>query len=101
MAEVIWTVQALAQLDEIANHIALDKPAAAATTVRRVFAETDFLARFPGLGRALPTRSDQGYRMLWVSLCWIYYRVVGDERVLILHVRRAERPLRPADLDPA
>ncbi len=98
MAEVVWSKQALDQLDEIAGYIALDNRPAASALVRKVFAETDLLARFPGLGRVMPALHRETYRMIWVAPCWIYYRTAADGRVMILHVRRAGRPLRLEDL---
>ena len=97
MAEVIWTEPALAQLDAIAGYIALDKPDAAQTVVRRIFALTDNLERFKQLGRPIPEFRHPHYRQAWIKPCWIYYREDGS-RVYILHVRRAEKLLRVADL---
>ena len=97
MAEIVWTERALAQLDEIAGYIALDKPVAAKRVVRRVFDYTDRLAAWPGLGKILPQLRRSAYRQLWISPCWVYYRV-AETRVFILHVRRAEKPFRIEDL---
>jgi len=99
MAQVIWSERALGQLEEIAGYIALDKLTAAKELMGRVFAETDLLGQFPTLGRTMPVQQRQPYRMLWIAPCWIYYRVAAaEDRVIILHVRRAERPLRIEDL---
>ena len=38
MAEIVWTVPALEQLDDLAQYIALDKPAAARALVAKVVA---------------------------------------------------------------
>lgn len=97
MAEVIWTEPALAQLDSIADYIALDKPDAARAVVRRIFDATDDLRRFKALGKRVPEFDHPTYRQVWMKPCWIYYRIDG-ETVVILHVRRAERPLRIEDL---
>ena len=97
MAEVIWTEPALAQLDAIADFIALDKPDAAQAVVRRIFTLTDNLERFKRLGRAIPEFHHPHYRQVWIKPCWIYYREDGS-RVYILHVRRAEKMLRVEDL---
>lgn len=97
MAEVIWTDPALAQLDSIADYSALDKPDAAQAVVRRVFDAIDNLGQFIALGRKVPEFDHPTYRQVWMKPCWIYYRIDGD-RVVVLHVRRAERPLRVEDL---
>jgi toxin ParE1/3/4 len=99
MAQVIWSERALGQLDEIAGYIALDNLSAAKDLMGRIFAETDLLGQFPNLGRKMPVLHRESYRMIWVAPCWIYYRVAAvEERVIVLHVRRAERPLRLEDM---
>ncbi|HEY0965857.1 MAG TPA: type II toxin-antitoxin system RelE/ParE family toxin [Opitutaceae bacterium] len=97
MAEVIWSEPALAQLEAIASFIALDKPEAARAVVQRIFDVTDRLESFLRLGRKIPEFPQPNYRQVWISPCWIYYRVEGDV-VCILHVRRAEHPLRKEEL---
>ncbi len=96
MAEIIWSHPALAQLEELANYIALDKPAAARAVVRKVFATTSQLEHFQRLGRPIPEFRHRNYGQIWLPPCWIYYRL-NEEKVYILHVRRAERPLRTDD----
>ena len=51
MAEVIWTEPALQELNEIAEYIALDNPAAASRLVEEVFDKIDRLEDFPQSGR--------------------------------------------------
>ena len=94
MAQVIWTEPALADLDAIADYIALDNPAAAAEMVRRVMAHARQLAAHPESGsRPRELGRATRYRQIIESPCRIFYRVAG-ERVLILHVMRGERGLR-------
>ncbi|MFN3586592.1 MAG: type II toxin-antitoxin system RelE/ParE family toxin [Moraxellaceae bacterium] len=44
MAEIVWTEPALAELDAIADYIAIENPAAAADQVQRVFRHVSQLA---------------------------------------------------------
>ena len=97
MAKLIWTEPALAQLDAIAEFIALDKPAAAKAVVRRVFEATNRLEQFTKMGRPVPELEHTAYRQVWLRPCWVYYRVAEDI-VYILHVRRGEKMLRIEDL---
>ena len=97
MAEVVWTEPALAQLEAVAEFIALDKPEAARAVVRQVFEATDHVERFVRLGRGIPEFKHPNYRQIWIKPCWVYYRLDGD-KVHILHVRRAEKPFRVEDL---
>ena len=97
MAEVIWSEPALAQLEAIIEVIALDKPEAAAAVTNRVFAATDNLSSFLRLGRPIPEFPHKNYRQVWIKPCWLYYRI-DDERVYVLHVRRAEKMFRLSEL---
>lgn len=94
MAQIIWTETALADLEEIAEFIALDKPSAAIALVSDIFAKVERLKEFPDSGRMppeLPKRSR--YRELLVGPCRIFYRS-DSGKVYILYVMRNERVLR-------
>ena len=97
MAEVVWTERAIGQLDEIAGHIALAKPRAAEKAIRQIYIRVSLLATTARLGRPIPELPRPNYRMLGVPPCWIYFRIDGTRR-LVLHGRRAERPLQIEDL---
>ena len=90
MAEIIWTEPALAELDAIADYIALDKPAAARRLVQRVFSSVEQLARFPASGSRVPELPKSVYRQLVVKPCRVFYRHEGG-RVFIVFVMRGER----------
>lgn len=100
MAEVVWTNPALDQLEEIAEYIALDKPAAASNLVKSVFSSVDQLEQFPESGHVPAELPGSIYRELYVSPCRIFYRL-DDDIVLIIHVMREERQLRKLLLDVA
>jgi addiction module RelE/StbE family toxin len=93
VAQVVWTEPALADLDAIADYIALDHPDAASALVRRVFAGVERLKRFPASGSHPPELRGRRYRQIVLPPCRIFYRV--DRRtVWIVHVMRAEQRLR-------
>jgi toxin ParE1/3/4 len=92
MAKVIWTEPALAQFESIVDHIGLDKPEAARAVAARTLAALKLLERFVQLGRPIPEFPVPGHYQTWIKPCWFYYRLTED-RVVILHVRRAEKPL--------
>lgn len=98
MAEVIWTEPALADLDAIADYIALDNPAAAAHLVHAVFAAVERLETFPRSGRTPPELPEGVYREIIVPPSRVFYRQDKDV-VLVLHVMREERQLRTYLLD--
>jgi len=97
MVDLIWTGPALAQLDAIADFIALDKPDAAKAVVRRIFAITDRVSYFEKLGRPIPEFPHPSYRHVWLKPCWVYYRI-DEDVIFILHIRRAEKPFKVEDL---
>lgn len=93
MARLIWTEPALADLDEIAEYIALDDLRAAARLVAKVFERVERLERFPNSGRRPTELAETPYREVVVPPCRIFYRV-DRELVYILYVMRSERLLR-------
>lgn len=98
MAEVIWTEPALQQLDQVAEYIALDNPAAARQLIRIIFDKTERLADFPKSGRIPSELPDSVYREVVVPPCRIFYRL-AEAKVLILYVQREERQLRSLMLE--
>ena len=92
MARLIWTGSALDDLDDAAEYIALDNPAAARSLVERVFRRVDQLARFPKSGKRPAELFSTPYREVVVPPCRIFYRFDGHT-VFILYVMRAERLL--------
>ena len=97
MAKVIWTDPALSELDEIADYIALDNPAAARKLVERIFAHVEQLADQPHSGSKPQELKGWRYRQIIEPPCRVVYRVDG-ERVFVLYVLRSERRLRPGRL---
>ena len=94
MAEVIWAERALHDLDAIADYIALDNPEAARQLVLKIFEHVDHLEIHPRIGSKPPELKGWRYRQIVEPPCRIFYRE-DSGRVLILHVMRAERLLRP------
>jgi plasmid stabilization system protein ParE len=93
MAEIIWTEPALADLDAIADYIALDKPAAAAALVQRVFNQVALLEAHPEIGSQPLELKCSRYRQIIEPPCRVFYRYDG-KRVFILYVMRSEQLLR-------
>jgi plasmid stabilization system protein ParE len=97
MAQVIWTEPALADLDAIADYIALDNPEAAKALVQRVFRRVEHLAAYPKSGSKPHELKGWLYRQVVEPPCRVFYREDGS-RVFILYIMRAERLLRPGML---
>ena len=94
MVEVIWAEPALSDLDAIADYIALENPIAAAQLVRRVLGHIEQLSEHPRSGPVLPELPGWRYRHIVEPPCRVIYRH-EQGRVLILHVIRGERLIRP------
>ena len=97
MAQIVWTEPAVADLDAIADYIAVEDPVAAAQ-VRKIFAHVRQLEAHPESGsrpRELGQRTR--YRQIVEPPCRMIYRFDGH-RVIILHLMRTERTLRPSRL---
>lgn len=92
MARLIWTDDALDDLERIANFIATDKPWAAEKLVRTIFKRVEQLERFPNSGRRPPEIQTDRYRELVIGPCRIFYRLDG-ENAFILYVMRGEQLL--------
>lgn len=100
MAEVVWSEPALADLEAIADYIALENAAAASGLVQRVLAHVDQLTEHPQSGVRVPELGRSRYRQLVEPPCRVFYRHEGP-RVFTVHVMRAERLLRKARLSRA
>jgi len=95
MAEVIWSDPALADLDAIADYIALENPEAAQRLVRRDFKHVDQLQAHPNIGSKPQEFHEWRYRQIVESPCRIIYRRDKEQAcVFILHVMRSEQKLR-------
>lgn len=97
MAEIIWSEPALADLDAIADYVALENPIAASELVKRVFMHVEQLAEHPESGSRPRELGRSRYRHIAEPPCRVFYRYDGHT-VFILHVMRSERLLRSARL---
>jgi plasmid stabilization system protein ParE len=98
MARLIWTERAVSDLDEIAEYIAFDDPAAARRLVRRLDAHLDQLKDHPLSGPVPPEFASGQYRQISENPCRVIYRFDG-QIIIVLRVIRSERMLRPGYID--
>ena len=97
MAEIIWSEPALADLDAIADYIALENPVAASELVKRIFGHIEQLVNHPESGSRPQELGKSRYRQIVEPPCRVFYRYDGH-KVFILHVMRSERLLRKGQL---
>ncbi len=93
MAEVIWTENALVDLNQIAEYIAISNLPAAKKLVDAVFTTVECLSGHPESGRKPPEIEHLHYREIILNPCRIFYKFENDT-VFILYVMRQERELR-------
>lgn len=97
MAEIVWAEPAIGDLDAIADHIALENPAAAAELVRRVIHHVEQLTDHPDSGSRPRELKRSRYRQIIEPPCRVFYRH-DRPKVFILYVMRSERLLRKGRL---
>ena len=97
MAEIVWSEPALADLDAIADYIALENPVAASELVKRIFGHIEQLADHPESGSRPQELGKSRYRQIVEPPCRVFYRYDG-RKVFILHVMRSELLLRKTRL---
>jgi toxin ParE1/3/4 len=90
MARLIWSPQALANLEEILNYLAQESPRAATSLGSQILDAVEHLQTFPRSGRVVPDQPDQALRELIVSSYRIFYHV-GDDTVELLAIRHGAR----------
>ena len=97
MAEIVWSAPALADLEAIADYIALESPAAASALVARILHHVEQLADHPDSGSRPRELGKSRYRQVVEPPCRVLYRHDGHT-IFIVHVMRTERLLRKARL---
>ncbi len=96
MARVIWSPQALDDLDAIRSHIAFDAPRTAQSFIQRIFKAVERLNRFPLSGTIVPELRREEFREILFKRYRIVYRVHNEDLVEIVTVYHGSRLL---DLD--
>jgi toxin ParE1/3/4 len=92
VTEVVWSPEALRDLEAIRDYIARDSSAYADLVVRRILAAVERLRIFPESGRVVPERNDPAIREIIVRPYRVVYRR-RDDTVQIVTAFRASRLL--------
>jgi len=88
--KLIWSPQAIEDIEAIAEYIARDSTVYAESTIERIFQASERLAQFPKLGRVVPERNDEFIREIFVFQYRIIYEIVASE-IHILTVVHGKR----------
>jgi toxin ParE1/3/4 len=97
LATVVWTEQAVQDLDSICLFLARDAPRYADLIAARVFRAIESLEHFPESGRVVPEIGRQDIRELIIQNYRLTYRIVGEE-VQVIALHHGARLLRELDL---
>jgi toxin ParE1/3/4 len=89
---VVWSPNALDDVDEIAAYIARDSPTYAAAVVEKILDITRNLQNFPLLGRVVPESNEEYIRERFVYSYRLIYQV-QEETIIIIAVVHGKRLL--------
>jgi len=95
--KIIWSPLAIDRASEIAQYIALDKPAAADNWINTLFSKVGQLMLSPKSGRVVPEIGDEQFRELIYGNYRILYRI-EKKQVPILTVRHGKQILPIEDM---
>lgn len=93
MAKLIWTDQAIHDLNEIGNYIAENSENYAKLVVKKLFERADLLKTFPRAGRMVPEKNIEDIRELIEGNYRIIYEIVSVDQINILTVYHSARDL--------
>jgi len=93
MVKVIWTDNAISNLDEIGNYIAKNSDRYAAITVQKLFKAVDILEQHPKAGRMVPEFETENIRELIRGNYRIIYEIVNEFRIDITSIHHGAKLL--------
>ena len=87
---VVWSPRAVEDLEAIAQYIAADSEAYAASVVKTILTTASNFSRFPFSGRVVPELSDENIREWFAYSYRVIYRIEGETVTVaaIVHGRR-------------
>ncbi len=92
MTRIVWTLQAIEDVEAIQSYVARDSPSYAALLAERIVESVERLKEFPRSGRVVPEVGKEPFREVIFGTYRIVYRLTG-EGVDILTVVHAARLL--------
>jgi len=99
MAEVIWTIKAVEQVEQIGSFIERDSPFQARRVVQLIIKETRKLREYPRIGKMIPEVQEDRYRELRVFSYRILYQILNEDRIAIVGVVHGYRLFDPQGLE--
>lgn len=99
MAQVIWTIKAIEQVEQIGSFIEKDSPFQARRVVQLIIKETRKLKEHPRIGKMIPEVQEDQYRELRVFSYRILYKIAEPSRVAVVGVVHGRRLFDPQWLE--
>ena len=99
MAQVIWTIKAVEQIEEIGLFIEKDSPFQARRVVQNIIKETRKLKVHTRIGHIIPEVQEDIYRELRVFSYRILYKLLSEDRIAIIGVVHGNRLFNPEWLE--
>jgi addiction module RelE/StbE family toxin len=94
MVKIVWTYQAIQDLNDIGEFIAKDSERYAREVIRTLYESTTIVESHPKAGRIVPEYNIDFLRELIRGSYRIVYRIVDKNRIDILTVHHSARKLR-------
>lgn len=98
MVKVIFTEQALSDIDDIATYISYDSVYYASLQVEKFFNKVQLLVQFPLTGRVVPETNVKSIRELIEGNYRIIYKVVSRDTIHILTVHHSRKLIKNTEL---
>jgi len=99
MAEVIWTIKAVEQVEQIGAFIEKDSPFQSRRVVQLIVKEARKLKRYPRIGKMIPEIQEERYRELRIFSYRILYKIIDEKRIVIVGVVHGSRLFDPQWLE--
>ncbi|SEL88163.1 Plasmid stabilization system protein ParE [Colwellia chukchiensis] len=93
MAEIVWMVPALNELNDIADYISVSNQFAAEKLVNTIFSKIERVASHSESGKVPVEIPALSYREVVVNPCRIFYKFENG-KIFILHIMRQDQELR-------
>lgn len=93
MVRVVWSPDAVTDLENISEYISLDSKEYATVVVRGIFATAESVSLFPLSGRIVPEFEKKSIREKLYQSYRIIYRIRSSEQIDILRIFHQAREL--------
>ena len=91
MVRIIWTNQAVEDLESIADFIASDSEKYAILTIQRIYQKIKIIKKFPKVGKINQELNDETIREILVGNYKVIYKLVNNKVISVLTIHHTAR----------